>query len=660
MNAETSTPRGYDPIASLALALVASIALALAWLLPWWTMEARAPQYGQRTLVVEVSPVKVGGDIFEVDTLGHYVGIRPMGELASFERILAPFGLVAAVLGVLAAPFLRRRWLRGLAILPAVVMPIFFVFDLRYWMDRATNERDPDASMNLTVTAIDTKILGEYEIAQFKVTAKLGGGIFVGGIAGLLAVGMLFSSPLPLRRRRPANAAAAGAIAGMFLLAPGSSEAAELQVGPEDLLHDALVWAQPGDVIRVRGVHRERVVVPRSVRIYGEPGAVLDGGGEGTVLRILAADVVVQDLTIRNSGTNYNQEDAGVRIEAAPGVVLRRVRIEDTLFGLFALQADRCVLEDSKVIGFDLPVERRGDGVRLWASAGCRLLRNHVERSRDVIIWYSADTVVEANVVRTSRYGLHYMYSDRNRFHHNVFEDNQVGAAIMYSRDLELTENAFSFSTGPSAVGLLLKDADDVFIRRNRFVGNATGLFLDNAPQARDGRLEIQGNWIARNDVGIALQPNVRRARVWENAFVGNRAQVEVQGTGSAEGNEWAVEGRGNYWSDAIVYDPDGDGVSSLPARQESTYEIMAERHPVLGFYADTPAAEAIDLAARWFPIFQPRPRLVDPHPLVKAPTDAWSVTTAHPAERGGLLGLGALLLATGAGTYWSSRRALG
>jgi parallel beta-helix repeat protein len=68
---------------------------------------------------------------------------------------------------------------------------------------------------------------------------------------------------------------------------------------------------------------------------------------------------------------------------------------------------------------------------------------NRVERSRDVVIWYSSGTVVEDNVVRTSRYGLHYMYSNDNVFRRNRFEDNQVGAAIMYSRGIELTENAF-------------------------------------------------------------------------------------------------------------------------------------------------------------------------------------------------------------------------
>src|SRR5262249_41681371 len=153
-----------------------------------------------------------------------------------------------------------------------------------------------------------------------------------------------------------------------------------------------------------------------------------------------------------------------------------------------------------------LPHVRRGDGIRLWYSSGCRLVGNQVERSRDVVIWYSSKTIVEDNLVRTNRYGLHYMYSDANVFHRNRFEDNQVGAAIMYSRDVDLRENSFSFSNGPAAYGLLLKDADDVFIVDNRFVQNDTGLFFDNAPQSRDGRVDVRGNLIARNTVAVALQ----------------------------------------------------------------------------------------------------------------------------------------------------------
>jgi nitrous oxidase accessory protein len=316
---------------------------------------------------------------------------------------------------------------------------------------------------------------------------------------------------------------------------------------------------------------------------------------------------------------------------------------------VFVAQGDHCVIQDSTVIGKDLPPERRGDGIRLWYASGCRLLGNRMERSRDVVIWYSSDTTVEDNVVRTSRYGLHYMYSDRNVFRHNRFEDNQVGAAIMYSRGIELTENAFSFSTGVAAYGLLLKDADDVFIVGNRFIDNSTSLFFDGAPQARDGRVDVHGNLIARNDVGIALQPLSRRIRFWENALIGNHTQVQVVGTGTAEGNVWSVDGRGNYWSDAVLYDANHDGVSEIPYRSESTYEVLADRYPALAFFDGTPGAEAIDLAARLFPVFAPRPKLVDAHPLTHPPLTDWTESRDGEAGSGGLAVAGGGLLSLAA-----------
>jgi nitrous oxidase accessory protein len=651
--------RRGDAAATLTIVAAAICALAAAWLLPWWTMKARAPQYGQRVLVVEVGPRDVEGDVREIDLLGHYVGIRPMGTLARVERTLAPVGMLGAAAGLLLAPWLRRRRLRALVVLPALVMPVLVMTDLKLWMSSAVNRRSADAPLELTVTRIDPKLVGEYAVGQFKVAAEFDTGFYAASLAGLLGLGLIFAVPL---RRRPSGVAAALGVAVALLAAPRGATAKEIVVGPPGsaTLASVLALAAPGDTVLVpAGTYRERVTIDRPLRLVGRPDAVIDGGGEGTVVRVTASGVELRGLTIRGSGESYTAEDAAVRIEHAADVRLVDLRLEDALFGVFAVQADRCAIEGSTVIGKDLPVVRRGDGIRLWYSSGCRLAGNHVERSRDVVIWYSSRTVVEDNVVRTSRYGLHYMYSDDNVFRRNRFEDDQVGAAIMYSRRVELTGNAFSFANGPAAYGLLVKDADDVFIVGNRFVRNATGLFFDGAPQARGGRVDVHRNLVARNQVGIALEPHSRGIRLWENAFVGNRNQVQLVGTGTAEGNAWAVDGRGNHWSDAVVYDRDGDGVSELPYRAESTYEVLADRHPTLAFFDGTAAAEALDLAARLFPIFAPRPKFTDPHPLLHPTLTAWTRSDGGTGRGLGLAAAGAALLGATALGWWALRRTL-
>jgi nitrous oxidase accessory protein len=619
--------------ATITLFAVALLCLGASWGMPWWEMQARAPQYGQRTLLVEVNPRGVTGDTFEVDSLGHYVGIRKMETFAPVERKLAPVGFIAALLALLALPFLRRRWQRALAAAPVILLPVVFCIDLDFTMARAANDRDPEAALNLIFNHIDTKLFGEYVVAQFKLTNQPGVGLWLAAIGALLTVGLALSAPLPLpflKRLVPA--------AALLLLLPLPAKAGALQ--------DAIDRAAPGDTIHVTGFHRERIAVRTRVRIVGDPGAVLDGGGEGTVIRVTASGASIEDLAIRGSGDVYSSEDAAVRVEGASNVTLRTLVISDALFGVFAAQADGCHFEGLSISGKDVPADRRGDGIRLWYSSGCVLKGNLVENSRDLVIWYSNGTLAEDNVVRRSRYGLHYMYSDHNTFRRNRFEDDEVGAAIMYSKDITLEDNAFSFSSGPSADGLLVKDADDVFIRGNRFVQNSIALFFDGAPQSRGGRVEVSGNLIGQNDVGVALQPSSRGIDFTGNSFAGNHVQVQVQGGGSAEGSNWS----GNWWSDALVYDRDGDGVSELPYSAESTYEALADRHPELRFYAGSPAADAIDLAARLFPLFRPRPLLTDPRPLARAPLTGWTSSSGERDAFGlwvagaGLLGISALI----------------
>ncbi|MFI5042607.1 MAG: nitrous oxide reductase family maturation protein NosD, partial [Acidimicrobiales bacterium] len=309
-----------DPVASLTIVAVAAVALASAWVLPWWIMKARAPQYGQRTLVIQIGPRTVDGDVREVDMLGHYVGIRPMGTLARVERALAPLGMVGAFGGILLTPWVRRRWLRCLLVVPALIMPFILLVDLKVWMDMAVNERDPNASLNLTVSRINPKLFGEYEVGQFKVATELGGGFYLCGVAGLLGLGLAFAAPLRARRGQlVALLAGVGLLAG---LRSSPAHAENLGAGGEQsTIAAALAAAADGDTVIVPpGIHREHLVVERPVHLVGSPGAVLDGGGEGTVLRITAPGVEVRGLTVRASGDSYTTEDAGIRIDHAADV----------------------------------------------------------------------------------------------------------------------------------------------------------------------------------------------------------------------------------------------------------------------------------------------------------------------------------------------------
>ncbi|PMU24419.1 copper-binding protein, partial [Pseudomonas sp. GP01-A8] len=72
----------------------------------------------------------------------------------------------------------------------------------------------------------------------------------------------------------------------------------------------------PGATINVpAGVHAVHLKLGKPVTLVGEPGAILDGGGSGDVVRIGASNVTVRSLTLRHSGSDLTATNAGIFVE---------------------------------------------------------------------------------------------------------------------------------------------------------------------------------------------------------------------------------------------------------------------------------------------------------------------------------------------------------
>jgi nitrous oxidase accessory protein len=651
----------------IVLALYAAILLGCATLLPWWRMESRAPQYGMRVLWVNVSPTGLDGDVKEIDGLGHYVGMLPMGDLAKVERFLAPYAVALAVLCALSLAFQRRGKLRTLSAAVVILVPVGFVADLWFWQQYAITNLDPTASLNMIADRVQARLLGKYSVAQFQVHATFQAGFWLVVVAAANALGFLVCE----RKRKAASRAVSSAQSGdcggspmtgaamALMLLPAPLET--LRVGPAEphvTIGAAVAAAEAGDEIVVgAGTYRELVVLERPLVLRGEPGAVIDGGGSGTVVLVRQGPSTVSGFTIRGSGASLVEEDAGVKLLDTSDCTVEGNRIEDALFGILARSSARSRLVRNHVVGKDLPIPRQGDGIRLQNAGGSVVEDNTVERSRDLAIWQSNDCVVRRNVVRGGRYGLHYMYCDDNLFEDNLFEGNQTGGAIMYSRRVTLRGNRFAGSRGPSAYGLLIKVGDDILAEHNWFTDNSSGLFLEGTPSSMHSTCTIRENVVGGNDTGITLQPSVSRVVFAGNVIVANRRAVQALGRTRTEQNTWSEGGRGNYWDDYVGFDANGDGLGDTPYHLEAFFENLADRWPAVGLLRMGPAAEALETAARAFPIVQPRPVLVDEHPLLAPPASLMRDNSAR--RQPGLAVLGLLAVAASALILLRSRNAV-
>lgn len=445
------------------------------------------------------------------------------------------------------------------------------------------------------------------------------------------------------------------ALAALLVVAPLPVAAQEQPVSLQSLV-DA---APSGSVLALDPVvHSGNVVIDKPLTIEGGGLAIVDAAG-GNGFEVTSADVTLRGLIIRNTGDSLDRENAGVSGREAPGLVVEDCVFENVLFGIFARQSPEAVIRNNVIGALDLDLGRRGDAIRVWEADGAQIIGNIVDGGRDSVMWYSDDLVVRDNQFTNGRYGLHFMYSHNATIVDNVLEGNSVGGFLMYSKNLTFTGNFVGGNFGPSGYGLGMKEVDGANVSGNQFVGNRIGIYFDYTPISYDIVQRFTGNLVAYNEVGLMFLPNVERNEFSGNAFVENREQVGITSGGEFTGNFWTIDGVGNHWDDFGGYDADGDGIGDIEYKLDDLYSALTDTHPEITFFADTPAAQAVDMAARLFPTLRPRPKVVDEAPLVEMP-DIVPTTGRAGEAQSGLLGVSLALLAAAAVVITLSRRQIG
>jgi len=377
----------------------------------------------------------------------------------------------------------------------------------------------------------------------------------------------------------------------------------------------ALTAANPGDVIEVHGgTYSAPLVVDKTVSLIGVNQPVIDGQGKGSLVLINAPQVVFSGFIVRGSGQSLPHEDTGIVIQGSQ-VTVSDNRLEDVMFGIYFANASGGLAQNNIIQGKRLEESMRGDGIRVWYSNDVQLIGNEITYGRDTLIWYADNITIRDNHIHHNRYGLHFMYNENAVVENNIIENNAVGAYMMYSAGLVMTGNRYINNRGASGYGIAFKDMDHAQVADNVFIGNVAAIYLDNSPSLYDEYNTISQNFIAYNDVGLMGLPSVQRNIFQNNTFLENYQQISVQGRGNLLGNIWNQDGIGNYWSNYVGYDRDGDGIGDMPYRAEKLFESLADSEPILRLFAFSPASQAIDFAASAFPSLRPDPKVIDEAP---------------------------------------------
>ena len=378
-------------------------------------------------------------------------------------------------------------------------------------------------------------------------------------------------------------------------------------------LVEILATCRAGDeVVLGEGAFTGNFLVTKSIRITGSDG-MLDGQHRGTVLRIEAPKVTVKGVRIRNSGTNLSGPDCGIYL--APSASQSRIascRIDNCAFGIWVHECEGTVLENNQVTGIKTGhTSNRGNGIQLFDSTGLTVRNNRVRDGRDgIYISATEESLIEGNDIERARYGIHYMYSYSNEVRNNVCRNNGHGYALMESKHLTVVHNLSENNKGQ---GLQFRDAQYCTIQHNRLIGNSEGLFFYSSTNNK-----ILDNLVKGNQVGVKIWAGSLRNQVEGNRFIGNSQQVFYVGTTEID---WGSEQRGNYWSDYLGWDQDGDGIGDRPYRVNSFNSRLLYRFPSAALLMNSPSLETLSLLERRLPFLR-TPTITDRKPLLEAPSD--------------------------------------
>jgi len=172
------------------LLLIARVLLLVSLFLPFWNMELVAPQYPEN-LHLTAYLTHLAGDVAEIDSLNHYIGMRPLEEAAQIERSVGVYVMIFFVVMLEFASWIHSRW-AVLLVVPVLFFPAVFLIDLYLWMSHFGMNLDPDAPLSNSIEPFVPPILGSGFVGQFETIASAGPGLILSTIASVVMVVALF------------------------------------------------------------------------------------------------------------------------------------------------------------------------------------------------------------------------------------------------------------------------------------------------------------------------------------------------------------------------------------------------------------------------------------------------------------------------------------
>lgn len=373
----------------------------------------------------------------------------------------------------------------------------------------------------------------------------------------------------------------------------------------------ALAAAAPGDHIVVHaGRYPERQLnIDKPLRLTAKGEAIIDAEDVAEDIFLITADCVeISGFTLQNVGVSFLYECAAIRLRGADHAKLQDNVIKGCYFGIYLETTTNAEVGRNHIENTFVQESNAGNAVHAWKSQELHIHNNVLTGHRDGIYFEFVDdsTIEGNNSYGNLRYGLHFMFSNRDAYLGNTFRDNAAGVAVMFSREIEMTNNRFLHNWGGASYGLLLKEISDGQIRYNRFERNTIGILAEGA-----NRLVMSENQFTRNGTAIDVKGNCLDNWIGANNFLANTFEVVTNSKHS--NNEFVA----NYWSGYLGYDLDKDGIGDVPYRPVDLFAKITHEIPAATMLLHSNIIDLMEVGEKTFPQLIPV-HLTDSMPRIR------------------------------------------
>ncbi|RUM29005.1 MAG: nitrous oxide reductase family maturation protein NosD [Aquifex sp.] len=380
---------------------------------------------------------------------------------------------------------------------------------------------------------------------------------------------------------------------------------------PISSINEAVKRAKPGDKIIVKsGIYREKgIVINKPLTIIGENYPVLDGENKYEVVKITADNVTFEGFKVINSGRSELEDIAGIKVWNAKNCVIKNNVLRNNFWGIYLANVKHCTVENNDIQGTgEVSEVYTGNGIHLWHCRYITIRNNRVRKHRDGIYFeFVEESEIIGNLSENNwRYGLHFMFSHRDKYINNVFRHNGAGVAVMYTKKVLMKGNRFEKNWGGASYGLLLKAISDSVIEENVFYKNTTGILFDETV-----RTIVKHNDFIENGWALRIWANSYNNVITENNFIGNTFDAS---TNSAQNPNKIFK---NYWSSYKGFDLNRDGIGDLPYRPVKLFSYIVDNNPAASILIKSFFVELLNAVEDAFPAVIPV-SLQDSQPLMR------------------------------------------